>query len=158
MIPIYELKEHWPRWTWATMTKHFEKYKKTWQYYIEGHDYPREKVEDKIEFRMDGPFSTNIAKNQYKVEIEINILVISMKDDKDAHKMQRIVGSIFSGFLDNLPVYKLGSGEMDDQSVWGCYQLKGGNREKVVISHFGLVEPATRMLQATVEGHYQMII
>lgn len=148
---------NWPRWIFASTSKHFQDRLGSLAFYIEGQERTKQTTTDLIEYRMDGPYETEVNKDYWELYIEISILVQATKDGKDFHRIHRNVGLVAAAFT-SIPVYKLGNSVDDDQSLLGCLELvqNVGHHERIQINHFGQIEKDTPLLQSSVEGHYKM--
>lgn len=151
--------QHWPRWIFASISKHFDANKQTLYLFIEGMHRETRSRKDFIELRVDGPYLTEQSKGYWRNYIEINVLVQSAMDDSDFHRIYKDVGIVVNAFTD-IPVYKYGNQAYDDDSLLGCLKLVADARgkERIQVSHFGKIEPNVPLLQATVEGHYEMFL
>jgi len=71
-----------------------------------------------------------------------------------------MVGIAAVAFEPSITVFKLGNGIEDDQSFVGCLQLlqNAATRDYVEINHFGQIDAKTKLMQASVEGHYKMVL
>lgn len=156
---------HWPRWIFASACKYFkDAISGSLALIFEGQDM-RAQGKDYGEFRLDGPYLTELSKDYWRCYIEINILVHSTKDSTDWHRIQRSVGTVVAAFADNFQVFRLGSGDDDDDSLLGCMKLisdeglQGARgKRRIQVSHFGQIKPSAPLLQASVEGHYEMLL
>jgi len=149
------MNENWPRWIFASVTTHFDDNLGTYEIFYEGQKRNAENYKtDLFEVRMDGPYFLQLSPNLYDAKIEVNLLVQAAMDDVDFHKIHKMVGVAAKGFAKSIPVLQYGDGE----AQVGCLDLMQDrrNREYLVISHFGQIDPDKQLLQATVEGHYQI--
>jgi len=154
------MNANWPRWIFASVSKHLNAAVTTaFPMYIEGQNRNTRDLQNFFEFRMDGPTFKSLTKGSYEAYIEVNLLVQAVLNDKDYHKIHNYVG-LCATYLDGtLPIfiYKLGDGVSDDQSFIGCLDLlSGSGGERLVVAHFGIVDPKTRLVQASVEAHYRI--
>lgn len=155
------MNSNWARWIFASISKHFDDGKGSYDMYIEGQHRNTRVLKDFFELRIDGPNICEVSKNYYEIIMEVNCLVSSHMDDTDYHRIHRTTGYVAALYTD-IPVYKYGTGPDDDQSFLGCLVLindifgRKGNR--LVISNFGIVEPGSDLLQSTIEGHYRMCL
>jgi hypothetical protein len=149
---------NWPRWIFASVSKHFHDCRGALAFYIEGQE-RNALTGDLLELRMDGPYQTEINKGYWKLFIEVSMLIQAIKDAKDYHKVHRYAGQVAAAFT-SIPVYKYGDGVDDDQTVLGCLELVQdiGKRERIQINHFGQIEPSTPIIQSSVEGHYELFL
>lgn len=109
------------------------------------------------EFRLDGPFATKVTKNETYYDIEINILCIATLNESYADDLEEVLGDFMSIFaIGWFHVFRYGDHDVDDQSKVGCMILSTGKHEEIRVSRFGQANPDTRVLQASVEAHYQM--
>lgn len=152
---------NWERWIFASAGKHFDARKSTLALFIEGQH--RDGFDDKKDFaelRVDGPYFVQQSKGYWRCFTEINILVQSTMGDVNWHKIHTDTGIITAAFTE-ISVYKYGDGAQDDDSLLGCMTLVDDairGRERIQVSHFGQVATATKLMQATVEGHYEMFL
>lgn len=150
--------EHLPRWLWASFTKAFDSLKGDLPLYIEGHDRTL-RPENSLEFRMDGPYIQQPSKDYYIVEVEVNVLVSTIKNEQDSHKMAKNIGVAVTMFQPQITIYQYGDGVDDNRTtVVGCMSLQTGGRDAIIVSNFGLVQGTNNLMQSTVEGHYKMIL
>ncbi len=151
--------ENWPRWIFASVCKHFNTLRGDLPLFIEGQLRETEGVKDFIELRVDGPDLTEVSKGYWRAYNEINVLVQSAQDESDFHRIHRNVGLVAQMFT-NIQVFRYGNGVDDTSTLLGCMKLINDfkSHEKIQIAHFGKVDAATPLLQATVEGHYEMFI
>lgn len=154
------------RWCFASVSKHFvDKAAEYNALYpdlaikIEGEDDPPEKRSQRqiIEIRMDGPEQKELSRDYWHLRVEINILISTKSNDEDFHDHRELCGFVASWFDRCIEVRKYGNRLSDDPNVVvGTLVLDHGFREKTALAHFGQVDPATRLVQSTCEGHYDM--
>lgn len=138
-----------PRWIWASITRHFDERREGYPIFFEGYDRTIN-PQDSFEVRMDGPMYSAPSIGSEIIDIHINVLITSIKDDADAHKIHRIVGIVGAAFTSSISIYKLGDART---TLVGCMILQDPG---IDIIHFGLVQPTNNILQATVEASYRM--
>ena len=150
--------QNWARWSFASISKHFDDNRQGLKLFIEGTHRDTREVEEYLEFRMDGPTLREVSKGCWKLRIEVNLLVTATIDEEDFHRIHRNAGIAQAAFATGIPAFKYGDGVDDDQSVFGCYQLlqSSSTRDFIELNHFGQIDTNIPLLQATVEGHYQM--
>lgn len=125
----------------------------------EGHDepIPQKDTRQWIEVRVDGPLSREVSRNFWHFRIEVNILVSTIMDDKDWHDHPDLCGHVRSWFPKCMPLRKYGNRPGDDANVIvGQYVLDTSFRNQTLLANFGQVDPKIRLVQSTVEGHYDM--
>lgn len=153
------INEHWARWIFASVCKHFDSKRGTLPMFVEGQQRATRGVQDFIELRLDGPDFNESSKNYWKAYIEINILIQSSMTDGDFHKIHRTTGLVSAAFVSSIPVYKYGSAPLIDTGAHiGCLDIVDNkfDKERIKVRHFGQVNPDTQLMQASVEGHYEM--
>lgn len=150
---------NWPRWIFASVSKHFSDRRGTLAFYIEGQERTVPAPKDLLELRLDGPYLTEVNKDYWRLYIEVSVLVQAIKDDSDYHRIHGHTGLVAQAFT-TIPVYKFGDGEDDDQTQLGCLELVQnlGKRERIQINNFGQIEQSTPLLQSSVEGHFEMYL
>jgi len=155
---------NWPRWIFATVSRHFNDaaIAASIPLFIEGQHRDTLQFKDFFELRMDGPTLQEVSKGCWLLRIEINILVQSAMDDSNYHRIHQNVGILTAAFEKAISVYKLGKNDPDpdDQSFLGCLKLLQNRetRDFLEINHFGIIDVKTKLVQATVEGHYSMLL
>lgn len=153
------MNPNWQRWLRASVNKHFDSFKGDTYLYIEGINERPNNLLSYAELRMDGPNYTEICKGYWYCYLEVNILVQSILSP-DRYALERMIGNFTVAFTNTVYVYKYGDGVEDTGGLLSCLQLQQniGEREKIQVSYFGIVNPATKLQQATVEGHYVMYL
>jgi len=151
--------KNWPRWIFASVSKHFDANKDTLPLFIEGQYRNTRSEKDFLELRVDGPYFTEFSKGYWRAFIEINVLVQSAMDDSNFHRIHEDVGIAAAAFS-TIHVYKYGNGVDDDGTLLGCLKLVADHRgkERIQINHFGQIGPSEGLMQACVEGHYEMFL
>jgi len=154
--------KNWPRWIFASVSKHFldAASAESIPLFIEGQHRDTRLEKDFFELRTDGPTLREVSKGCFVFGLEINIIVQSAMNDTNYHRIHQNVGVAAAAFDKGIPVYKKGSGPDDDQSFVGCLQLLQNRetRDFVEINHFGQIDKQTKLMQASVEGHYRMYL
>jgi len=148
--------EYWPRWIAASINKHFDARKGTLPLFIEGMHRATRTEKDFLELRHDGPYLTELSKGVWRVYTEVNILIQSAMDDENIYRVYVDVGRAVQACT-AIPIYKYGSGVMDDGTLLGCLKVVADSRgkERIQVNHFGQIGKDTRLIQATVEVHYE---
>lgn len=150
--------KHWPRWIFASVSKHFKDRLTSTKLYIEGQHRDVKIPETLFELRVDGPYLTEISKDLWHAYTEISVLVQVLKNDKNYHTIHSLCGEA-SAAMDTIELRKYGNGPDDDATfVIGCMRLvqSRDKRERVQINHFGQIETSTPLMQASVEAHFQI--
>lgn len=149
-----------PRWIYASCSLFFKNtINGRLPMYLEGQERRTQDESNFLEFRLDGPYVYEPQGGLYNIQFEINVLVASQVDGRDHHKLYKDCGVALQCFK-AIPIYKLGDGPDDDQSLLECALLTKSTdqREAVRVSHFGKIDPAKQCLQSSVEGHYHFFV
>lgn len=149
------MRQHWPRWFFASVSKHFDALRQGLPMYVEGTDRDTATLRDFIEFRMDGPRIRERG-GVTRVDVIVNILVQSTMDSRDDHRILKSEGIVLAAFTPTINVFRYGDGSDDDQSLLLC--LKERDDIDVRINRFGIVDETVRKMQSTIEGHYRAYI
>lgn len=153
---------NWPRWIFASVSKHFADAASAASIplFIEGQHRATRELKNFFELRVDGPTLREVSKGCWIFRVEINILVQSVMTDTNYHTHHQNVGVAAAALTSTISVYKKGNNAQDDQSFVGCLQLLQDRerRDFVEINHFGQIDTKTKLMQASVEGHYKMIL
>lgn len=157
---ISSFQQHLPRWIYASCSSAFKTRLGDMSMYLEGESRRTENETDFVEFRLDGPYITELSKGYFRVDFEINLLISCQQNRKDFHKLYKDCGVALQCFNEPISIFKLGDGDNDDQTLIDCAILPRSKdqREAVRVSHFGKVDPAKPLLQSSVEGHYHFFV
>jgi len=150
---------NWARWIFASVSKHFDDRKGDYELFIEGQYRNVNPPKDFFELRMDGPYITEQNKGYFQVYVEINVLVQSHMDDTNYHRIHETTGYV-SSIYTGIKLYKFGNGPLDTQEEFGCLRLLQNTqkRNRIEINQFGQIDPKVRLMQASIEGHYEEIL
>jgi hypothetical protein len=146
------IDQNWQRWILASTSKHFGDNVGSIDFFVEGQRRQEETDQDLFEFRLIGPDYSEVSKNEYRVDLSINI-AIQVVMDSDFHRMSRRIGLICSLF-NVINVYKYGDGVGDDDSFLMCLKPLQDRRDKLMVLNFGQIDQTKTLLQAMVEGKY----
>jgi hypothetical protein len=148
----------WARWIKASVSKHFDDRKEDVHLFIENQHRDTDEVKEFIELRVDGPRCLEVSKDCWKIRVEINLLIQVVMNDKDYHRIDDIVGIVQAAFTNSIPVYRYGNRTGDDDTFLGCLRIlmDPSTRDFLEANRFGQIDIRTKLLQSTVEGHYEM--
>jgi hypothetical protein len=150
-----------PLWVFASACKHFNDTITGIDVFTEGGDRTNIDKSDWCELRIDGPWIIDISKDVIQVKTEINVLIGTVIDDTNMYKESVNHTKIIPAFA-NFKVYKYGPDD-DAENNGDCLgamilePLRDRN-QRVEVARFGQIDPAIRLLQSTIEGHFQMTI
>ena len=153
--------KNWARWIHASIGDHFANHfnAESVPLFIEGQHRDTTDIQHFGELRIDGPRLYEISKDCWLFRVEVNILLTSSMDDLNYHVIQQNVGIAQAGFT-TINAYRYGNGPDDDDSFLGCLKLlqSSEHRDFLEANQFGQIDIKTHILQATVEGHYKMLL
>jgi hypothetical protein len=150
---------NWGRWIFASFSKHFNtEFTSVITLFIEGQHRNTKYETDFLELRIDGPFAIQVSRGCWKLRTEISILAQSVMNDTSYHRHIQNIGTAQSAFKICIPIYKLGNGPSDDGSLLGQMKLlqNRADRHYIEAYNFGQIDRNTKLLQGTVEAHYEM--
>lgn len=138
--------------------KHFNNYKGSYRLYFKGltNDVINQS-EDRVELRIDGPYTRYFPGGVKYHDLEVNFLFTAHLSNSSLYKDREMVSQLKTGIFDNqgqrihIPVY-------DGSTLIGCLKLRpiiSGDRE-VREYYFGEIDVKTRLVQATLEAHYRL--
>lgn len=149
--------EQWPLWIMRSINKSFYASLAASNLYIEGMTRDTRTLEKFFELRVDGPKATEESKDYWKLEVIVNILVMVAKVDDQNNIEDQYIGLASAALSSAINVYRYGKTAesiLNDDSLLGCLK-----RMPVIEPHrFGIIEPDTAIIQATVEARYKMFI
>lgn len=151
---------NWGDWIYRSCAKHFFNNVEGIHLHVEGAPRNTTGLNEWLEFRLDGPFYKHYTKDHYRADVEINILIAQL-DSKTPYRIHKMCGIVEAAFHNNIPVYRYGDitdNIQSDGSHLGCLVMQAGPKETVRKSFFGKVRPDSNLMQASVEGHYQILL
>lgn len=150
--------EHWIRWIFASVAKHFEGYKQSLGFYVEGEYKDTNTASSGLELRLDGPQITAQSGGDYRLEVEVNLLIKTFVAGS-AHQHQVDLGIGLMGYTKCIPVYAYGSGIEDTGALIGLLQLKAqSGRRDVEITQFGQMDSRINLQQSTIDAAYTITL
>lgn len=143
--------QNWPRWIKSSVFKFVSDANATGlKIFIEGTERKTSDLASYFELRMDGPWSQELSKDYWRLEVEVNVLCSAVLG-KELYAIDRMMGEMTKILDAVIPVKKYG----DDESQIGCLRLKTGDKYGSIESHYyGQIEPKIKLIQATVEARY----
>ncbi len=150
-------RQNLSRWIYASTGKYFNAIAEanSLHFFVEGTNRETAEHQKYIEFRLDGPSITELSKNYYRLDVEINILWSFNQDDEDFHETERLKGILMDA-MQNICIYRFGDGPNDDDSLVGTLQLRQDSKTSTRVNNFGQVRKDVRLMQGIVEGSYSM--
>jgi hypothetical protein len=121
----------------------------TYPMFIEGEYRDTNQVPNFYEFRLDGPFIKVLHKNNYFIEVELNIL-IQAAIANDMYIVERMSGPVITNLDRDFEILKHADGE----AFVFCMSPKSGPREALKQSNFGQPDVILKFQQTSIEAHY----
>ncbi len=163
------INENWPRWVFASITKHFAESDGIVLYsdwttassdlplIVEGIPLDYKNWQNVAEIRLQGPEISEPSKDFFTLQCVVNILIQTVMSNTDLHLQMRSIGTIMSAFSD-IQVYRYGTGATDDQGSLGCLHRVDipGRDKQIVVHQFGQIASDVKLQQAAVEATYAM--
>jgi|6_EtaG_2_1085325.scaffolds.fasta_scaffold89534_2 hypothetical protein len=149
------------RWVRASLVKHFYNALKDIEHvHVEGQERRTKDKQKWFELRIDGPFIREVTKSRFRINTEVNILVVNLQDNSNPsiYGMDELTGQAASKFVSCVEIFRYGDVADDaanDGSRIGELQLRPQNDEEIDVTFFGKLRPDTPVEQASVESHYQ---
>jgi len=149
------------RWVRASLVKHFYNALKTVAHvHIEGQERKTSGRQKWYELRIDGPLVREVTKSRFRINTEVNILVVNLHDGSNPsiYGIDELNGQVVSKFVSCIEIFRFGDPADDaanDDSRIGELQLRPQNDEEVETTFFGKLRPDSPVEQASIEGHYQ---
>lgn len=149
---------NWNRWCAISIAKTFQSLDAILPVFVEGFERDTEKLPEFLELRIDGPYISEHARQQWRLYFEVNVLIVVQEENSNAWRLTELTGHVTNKFTDAIQVLRYGTGPDDDQGILGCLDLVKLPDGKIKTSNFGKIRPDARIEQATVEGHYQIFL
>lgn len=141
-----------PRWIISSVAHHFDQHRGDVFMHVEGTKRKEPEGNSWFEVRFDGPDREWIDNNRYRFTITINCAVTALFNEKDAYLLFTTSGVVAKAFTKDIPVYKFGVSNVDDQSLIGCLEVRG----KISTTVFGQESPSDDQVLAEVQGNYEL--
>jgi len=115
---------------------------------------------DRCEVRITGPFTREVSRNYFKVEVVANVLFTStFGEAKNQYDILKTIGIFHEAMDGAIAVYRYGEDPGDDEDVLvGCLTPASGRNDSVRVLHFGQVDLTTKVKQSMVDARYVMEI
>ena len=97
-----------------------------------------------VEVRMDGPWITSLSKGEVKCSFDVNLL-ISVSIEDSLYKISEISGELLEILFHDIEIKDA------EDNVIGCAILDTNRRNKLQVNRYGLIDPHSELMQATVE-------
>lgn len=154
------LNKNWPKWFQASIRKACETIAtaNSIALHVEGEDRETDDLSEYVELRVHGPDVLEIARNQYRIDVTVNLLVTVKRSLKNMWRRHEIAGIFMSGLDPDISIYKLGNGPDDDKTKLTCLMLRDSLGESMGLKYrdLGRLQTAADLIQAVVNGTYRI--
>lgn len=150
------LEEHLPRWIAASLLDHFNTKITGVTVFNEETERTTFDSSDWVEVRFDGPHTTKLGPTFFKVEVDVNLLISTSKDETDIYAHSRNIGKAKKAFSQCIPIFRYGDGAEDTQDQIGILSLRQDLDRRLRVNRWGEVDKDLRLIQGSVDGTYQM--
>ncbi len=154
--------ENWRRWIHASVGTQLSTVATDAQtpYLVEGindrHD-SFNKAPDRVEIRLNGPYTRQLSGNIYLSRVFVNVLVASvMGETRDPYLYDSLLGKYHKRLSSPIEVLKLGVGGVNDGTSIGCLHNLTDRSNAVRVIDFGEINPTTRLRQGMVSANYEI--
>ena len=153
--------KNWRRWIHASVGKYLKQVATTNNIpvLIEGIDDRSPtfmEATDRVEIRVNGPFSQELSRNYFRILVDINVVLTSHMEGekKNAYRLDDNLG-VFHNAMDGvIGIYRLGTGPDDDQALVMCLSPRPGKNDSVRVIDFGQIDKVDRNRQGVVDARY----
>ncbi|MEN6367693.1 MAG: hypothetical protein ABFC88_12855 [Thermoguttaceae bacterium] len=156
---------HWARWVFASVATFLKDVAEEQKLpaLVEGlNDRTKEfeEASDKCEIRVTGPFTRELSRNYFRIELLVNVLFTSRyEEQKNQYAILSAIGAFHEAMDGAIAVYQYGDGPDDDEhALVGCLSPAQGRNDAIRVLHFGQIDPNTRLKQSMVDARYVMEI
>jgi hypothetical protein len=152
---------NWRRWIHASIAKYLKEVADDNDIpsLVEGlEDRSKEFMEspDRVEIRVNGPFTQELSAGYYRIQVDVNVLLTSHMEGavKNAHRLNTNLG-IFHNAMDGvISILRLGTGPDDDQDAEFCIAPRPGKSDSIRVIDFGQIDKTDRIRQGVVDARY----
>jgi hypothetical protein len=116
---------------------------------------------DRVEIRINGPFTQETSRGCYRIFVDANVLLSSRYDGakKNGYQIHKFAGLFHEAMDSVIPVFKHGLEPGDDSDVQiGCLSPRPGKNDSVRVIQLGQIEKTDRVKQSMVDARYIMYL
>lgn len=113
---------------------------------------------DRVEIRVNGPFTRELPGNVHEVLVDVNVLATSHMGGtlRSAYTLDEVLGLFHEAMDGHIAIYRFGTGPDDDQSLLGCLTPRPGTNAHIRVMRFGQLDPTIPAQQGMVDARYVM--
>jgi hypothetical protein len=102
------------------------------------------------EIRVNGPHFTPRANNEVLVEVVINALICTKRDEENIYTHVHSVADAMNAFTLSIPLLD------ENGDVIICLDIDATNEPTILVNHYGEVAPSEELIRSTIEATYNM--
>lgn len=154
------MNENWPRWIFASISKHFNSKKGDCELTVQGTDtVDLQKLKELAELNYTGPLFEEESINYWRADIIVLIAIIVKRTDNNFHRIHQLSGRFGKAFDRCIPVMKYGDGPDDDPLTQvGYLQIVDRNNSTIEVENLGQPDPDLPLEEVHVSGHYKIYL
>jgi hypothetical protein len=113
---------------------------------------------DRVEIRVNGPFTRPLPGGVHDTSVDVNVLVTSHMGGtvRMAYTHDEILGLYHEAMDGHIAIYRYGTGPDDDQSLLGCLTPRPGKNSFIRVLRFGQLDTTVLAQQGMVDARYIM--
>lgn len=117
-------------------------------------------ADDRVEIRVNGPFTTRQSPRQQKAIVFVNVLISSTMggDKKDAYRLDELLGIFHNAMDGQIPIFKYGTDPVGMEQQIGCLSIKDDKSGSIRVHIFGELAPDVEMRQGVVDAAYTLTL
>jgi len=159
--------KNWTRWIKASLGKYLKAtadgLSPTVPFLVDGvieRDKTFMEAPNRIEARINGPFTQELSAGYHRVYVDVNVLVTTMMGGvtKNVYQIDDILGAFHNAMDGALAIYRLGTGPDDDDTLLGCLSPRPGKSDSIRVLHFAQIDTNDRLKQGMVDARYVMYL
>lgn len=112
---------------------------------------------DRVEVRVNGPFTRQTEVNQWDARVFINVLISSvMGEVRDSYIYDNLLGAYHEALDQAIPCFKKGGGIGDDDTLIGCLEPLGEKSTPIRVLDFGVIDATDQLRRGNVSAVYEI--
>jgi hypothetical protein len=139
-----------PLWIKASLASYFKSQLSLTQFIIEDEPLPSPAPLPRVELRINGPDFCDQTHGYLILEVEINLLTVTIKDLNDLYAHDKLLGQVINTFINGIPVNQITQG--------GGYYEMLSKQTDVIVTRWGELDKAPDIVQSTCESSYTMLV
>jgi hypothetical protein len=119
------------------------------------------KAQNRLEVRLNGPFSKELSKGYHRLYVDVNVLLISQMGGQNTNPFRHtdILGLYHEAMDGPIPISRYGTGPDDDaDELLGCLTPRPGNADMIRVLRFAQIDKTDRIKEGMVDARYVMYL